>query len=51
MTEPEKPRRRTPRLPANLLYERILPIAFVLMAASLVIVIVIAVIGLVNALR
>lgn len=51
MSHPDKPRRRTPRVPANVLYERILPIFFVLMAAVLLIVIVIALIGLAGAVR
>ncbi len=51
MTEPEKPRKRTPRVPAHLLYEWIVPIALVVMGLVLLVVIAIAVIGLVNAIR
>lgn len=51
MTGPEKPRKRTPRVPSNVVYDRIVPIAFAVMAILLTIVIVIALIGLVNAVR
>jgi len=46
-----KPRKQTPRVPSNVLYERIVPIALAVMAIALVIVIVIAVIGLVGAIE
>jgi len=49
--EPPKTRKRTPRVPSNMLYERVVPIAFVVMALILVVVIAIAVIGLVNAVK
>lgn len=51
MTETDKPRKRTPRLPPTVLYDRIVPIALALMALALVIVIAVAVIGMTNAVR
>ncbi len=51
MTEPDKQRKRTPRVPSNAVYDRVVPIAFAIMAVVLLIVIVIAVFGLVNAVR
>ena len=47
----DEPRKRTPRVPSNLLYDRIVPIVFAVMGLALAIVIVVAVIGLVNAAR
>lgn len=51
MTEPDKPRKRTPRVPSNLVYDRIVPIAFAVMGLALITVILIAVIGLLSAVR
>ena len=51
MTETDKPRKRTPRVPSTVLYDRIVPIAFALMALALAIVIIVAVIGMANAVR
>ena len=51
MHEPRKTRKQTPRVPSNVLYERVVPIAFAVMALILVVVIAIAVIGLVNAVK
>ncbi len=51
MHEPHKTRRQTPRVPKNLLYDRIVPVVFAVMAVILVAVIVIAVIGLLNVAR
>jgi len=49
--EPPRTRKQTPRVPSNLLYERIVPAVFVVMAVILVAVIAIAVIGLLNVAR
>ena len=46
-----KSRKQTPRVPKNVLYDRVVPIAFAVMAVVLVVVIVIAIVGLVNAIR
>jgi hypothetical protein len=51
VTEPDKPRKRTPRVPSNVVYDRIVPIALAVMAVLLIIVIAIAVIGLVSAVK
>jgi hypothetical protein len=51
VTETDKPRKRTPRLPSTVLYDRVVPIALTLMALALVIVIAVAVIGMANAVR
>ena len=51
MDEPRQTRKRTPRVPSNLLYDRIVPIALVVMGLVLLVVIAIAVIGLANAIR
>jgi len=51
VTEPDGPRKRTPRVPSNLLYDRIVPIALAVMGLVLLVIIVIAVTGLVNAIR
>ncbi len=51
MAEPPGTRKRTPRVPSNALFERIVPIALALMALALIAVIVIAAAGLVNAIR
>jgi len=49
--EPPRTRKQTPRVPKNLLYDRIVPFVFAVMAVTLVAVIVIAVIGLLNIAR
>ena len=53
--EPEPPvpstRKQTPRMPANVLYDRVVPIALVIMALVLLAVVVIAVAGLIGALQ
>lgn len=46
MPESKLPRRQTPRVPSSVLYDRIVPIAFAVMAIVLIAVIVIAMIGL-----
>jgi len=46
-----KPRKQTPRVPANVFYERIVPIAFVAMAIVLLVIIVVAAIGLAGVVR
>lgn len=51
MTEPGPPRKRTPRVPSNVVYDRIVPIALGVMTVVLLIVVVVAVAGLVNAIR
>jgi len=51
VTEPDKPRKRTPRVPSNVFSARVVPIAFAIMAVILLVVIVIAVFGLVNAVK
>jgi len=51
VTEPDKPRKRTPRVPSNVVYDRIVPIALAVMALVLVVVIVIAIFGLVSAVQ
>ena len=51
MDEPRKTRRQTPRVPSNLMYERIVPIALIVMTLVLLAVIVIAIVGFVNAIR
>ncbi len=45
------PRKQTPRVPSNVLYDRIVPIMLVIMAVVLIVVVIIAAIGLVGALR
>jgi hypothetical protein len=53
--EPKPPgksgRKQTPRVPSNVLYDRIVPIALVIMVLVLIAVVVIAVVGLIGALR
>jgi hypothetical protein len=53
--EPQPPasstRKQTPRMPANVLYDRVVPIALVVMALVLLVVIVVAVAGLISALQ
>jgi len=58
MSRPEKPkppvtstRKQTPRVPSNVLYDRIIPIVLVIMALVLLAVVVIAVAGLLGALQ
>jgi hypothetical protein len=46
-----KPRKQTPRVPTNVFYERIVPMAFAVMAVVLIVIIVVAVIGLVGVAR
>jgi hypothetical protein len=49
---PEKPgRKQTPRIPSNILYDRVVPIALIVMAAVLVVVVIVAVLGLIGALQ
>jgi hypothetical protein len=53
--EPKSPvpegRKQTPRMPSNVLYDRVVPIALVVMGLILLAVVVIAVAGLIGALR
>ena len=53
--EPKPPatstRKQTPRVPSNVLYDRVVPIALVIMGLVLMAVVVIAVIGLIGALQ
>ncbi len=58
MSQSEKPRppadsarKRTPRVPSNVLYNRIVPIALAIMALVLVVVVVVAVAGMIGALK
>jgi hypothetical protein len=45
------PRKKTPRVPSNVLYDRVVPIALIIMAVVLIVVVVIAVLGLIGALQ
>jgi lipopolysaccharide/colanic/teichoic acid biosynthesis glycosyltransferase len=45
------PRKQTPRVPSNVLYDRIVPIALIIMALVLIAVVLIAVAGLIGAVR
>lgn len=45
MTQPDKPRQRTPRIPANVLYNRIVPIAIGVMVIVLLIVLAVVLLG------
>ena len=53
--EPKPPatagRRQTPRVPSNVLYDRVVPIALIIMAMVLIVVVIIAVVGLIGALQ
>ena len=40
MAEPDKPRKQTPRVPANFLYSKLVPIAIGLMVVVLLVVII-----------
>ncbi|HEY4689804.1 MAG TPA: hypothetical protein VIK33_10860 [Anaerolineae bacterium] len=51
MDDPQKMRKQTPRIPSNVVYDRIVPIAFMVMGVLLVAIIMIAIAGLVNAIR
>jgi hypothetical protein len=55
MSRPEEPqppaRKQTPRMPANVLYDRVVPIALVMMGIVLLAVVIIAVAGLIGALQ
>ena len=44
-------RKQTPRVPSNVLYDRVVPIALVIMAVVLIAVVVIALAGLIGALQ
>jgi uncharacterized RDD family membrane protein YckC len=45
------PRKQTPRVPSNVLYDRIVPIALVVMVVVLIVVVIIALAGLIGALQ
>ena len=45
------PRKQTPRIPSNIFYDRVLPIVLVAMGVILLVVVVIALAGLIGALR
>ena len=53
--EPKPPassgRKRTPRVPSNVLYDRVVPIALGIMALILIVIVVVAVVGVIGALR
>jgi hypothetical protein len=53
--EPQPPtsssRKQTPRMPANVLYDRIVPSALGIMALVLIVVVIVAVVGLLGAFR
>jgi hypothetical protein len=44
-------RQQTPRVPSNVLYDRVVPIALIVMAVVLIVVVVIALAGLISALQ
>jgi hypothetical protein len=44
-------RKQTPRMPANVLYDRVIPIALGIMAVALIAVVIVAVIGLLGIVR
>lgn len=48
---PEPPRKQTPRIPSNALYDRVVPIALVVMGFVLLAVVIIALAGLIGALQ
>ena len=43
-------RQKTPRVPSNVLYDRVVPIVLIIMAVVLIVVVIIAVVGLAGAL-
>lgn len=45
------PRKQTPRMPSSVLYDRVVPIALVVMAVVLLLVVIIAVLGVIGALQ
>jgi hypothetical protein len=53
--EPKPPatstRKQTPRVPSNVLYDRVVPIALVVMVVVLIVVVIIALAGLIGALH
>lgn len=53
--EPKTPatsgRKQTPRVPSNVLYDRVVPIALIIMAVVLIVVVAIAVVGLFGSLQ
>jgi|GEM_PF-7040565 hypothetical protein len=53
--EPQPParstRKQTPRVPSNVLYDRVVPITLGVMAVLLVIVVIVAIIGLLGVIR
>jgi hypothetical protein len=50
-SEEPPPRKQTPRVPSNLLYDRVVPIVLIVMAVVLIVVVIIGVLGLIGALQ